>query len=243
MTMQTTTTNKWQARIEQRRGSGEVVAYVDGLIRINHVPIEDVAPFLAADELRAVQDAIEERARKQAEARAELEASELRRKDAQRELAQRLAVFRQANPFPVPPVTLAEARDAENDEKAFFDILRRYHVTEVFVTCTPWYHYDEFNGFENFNIESFTLGGDIQVQYLGDAFFVDEDDVDNDVFNALEQAIENVVGKKAYAMTREGKIVDDDDPICITFNVPKRTITVDADVLVVDSRRLSFSVK
>jgi hypothetical protein len=43
--MTTTATNKWQARIEQRR-EHEVVPYVFQLVQHNHVPIEDVAPFL-----------------------------------------------------------------------------------------------------------------------------------------------------------------------------------------------------
>src|SRR6516165_9002424 len=97
----TTVTTKWQSRIEQRRNKHDSVAsYVDGLIRANHVSIEDVAPFLTADELYVVQNAVAEIARQKAEAEARAEAERLQQAEARRKLDERLAAFRQEHPFP-----------------------------------------------------------------------------------------------------------------------------------------------
>jgi hypothetical protein len=204
--MTTTVTNKWQARIEQR-SEHEVVPYVFQLVQYNHVPIEDVAPFLRADQLQSVQNAIAERARIEAQSRADAEERRLRQEDHSRQVAARIAAFRLANPFPVPPLTLVEAENLgqydkpdENNERAVFDILRRYYITQLIWTCNARYHYDDFDEFDDCQIVSVTIGDDIEVGNGFGTLSLEElfpDDLEDGVVDTLEEAINNIARARA----------------------------------------------
>jgi hypothetical protein len=242
-TATTVTINKWQSRIEQRRTDPRsapwaVVNYVEGLMLCNKVPFEDLAPFLTADELQAIQNKASERARQQAEAHARYEAERLQRQEEWRKLEQRIAAFRSEHPFPIPAITLADVEnlnkspvfpcssaDIENlnksNEKALFDILHRYSIIQlVWQADILRYHWDDFEGFEDSYIRSITLGDDIELDDLGDALFPNfdqSDQPDGNIAEALSEAINNIAETRAYEMANNCKI---NDPLSVTFDVP-----------------------
>jgi hypothetical protein len=176
----------------------------------------------------------------------------LREEDHSREVAARIEAFRLANPFPVLPVTLVEAVELVQygkpdayDEPAMFDILRRYHITQLAWTCDAHYHYEDFDRFDDCQIVSVTIGNDIEVGNGFEALGLEElfpDDLEDGVVDTLEEAIDKIARARARNMTYRGKIECEDDPVRVTFDVPNRAIIVDAYVWEVEHRRLSFSV-
>ena len=63
---QTNQPTKWQARIEKRRNErGDVLGYVDQIIRDSKVPLDDVAAFLTPEELREITYHIAHRAKQE----------------------------------------------------------------------------------------------------------------------------------------------------------------------------------
>jgi hypothetical protein len=262
-TTTTTTTNKWQARIEQRRQdpNKSVVGYVEALIKDRRMQFEELAPFLNAEELQVFRDRAAERAREQAEAKARAEAERLQQQEESRKLGERIMGFRSEHPLPVPWLDRAEdMRDLccsdeadEHDEKAVFDILHRHHITRVvWETQVGYFRYDHEDHVElhNSELKSIMLGDDIELDDVGDAIIPDDDPEDDGttfkwghITDALTEAINKIAEGRVSEVANDYKIDSENDLVVVTFDVPKRTISVKADIETTASHSLKFKVK
>jgi hypothetical protein len=230
----TPTTNKWQARIEKRRSDGQngaVSCYVDGIIRDNHVSLDDVESCLTSDELQAVRDMLAERAKRQAEEKAQEEAHRLKRQRWVEENNRLMAAFYEKN----PPSPLTAAPDIET-ESALFDVLARYHIAKVEVVFGARYHWERFEYIENLSIGKAMLPGGIQT----DLHELPADD-EGCVGDAISEVVEWMADERASQAVCliDGRVQEEGT---VTFDVPSRRIIVDitAEVTSEESFQMSW---
>jgi hypothetical protein len=223
---QTNQPAKWQARIEKRRNErGDVLGYVDQIIRDNKVPVDDVAAFLTAEELQEINYRVAYRAKQEAAAKAQNEADRLKREIRVEENDRQRAAFWKCN----PPSPLTAAPDIET-ESALFDVLSRYHIVKVrYSFYSVNYHWERFQNIENPTIEAWlgprggTLPSDIGVDLMDDELPGDED---GRIGNAIYEAIEQLASDRAMVATNEGKLQEG----TVTFDVRDRCIKLEAVV-------------
>jgi hypothetical protein len=235
------TTNKWAARIEERRKenrySHHVEGYVMGLVTANHVSLDELKPWLTPDEIAYIEE--QARLKAEADARAKAESEERRRIEAQEEEARQhvIAAFYAAN----PPSPLAAVAQIET-ENELLDILARYHIAKV--ECSFQIHY--YNWDENYDVEDVSIckaslvGSDIrmELEYL-------PGDDDGNMYDAIYDAIVEMAHARAEQAAREchGLMCHDDDENegTVIFDVQARRIIVDAPVEVTRNESVEIS--
>jgi hypothetical protein len=207
--------SKWQGRIEKRRNDpyGSVVAYVDGIVRNNHVALEEVAQVLTPNELQEIKDIQMKRAKEKAESEARMEADRLERERKYQQNQARLGAFWENNP---PPSFLTAVPDIQS-ENDLFDILARYHIAKVeYCFDHVDYHWDQFLGICD-GVISAWLPLDIEIS-LEDGLPGDDD---GEIGETIRKAITEF-GKDG-ARGAPGKLIDGK----VVFNVSARLISVE----------------
>jgi hypothetical protein len=167
--------NKWQNRIEKRRNErGDVLGYVEQIIRDSKVPLDDVAAFLTPEELEETKYRIKHRAKEEAAARARMEADALARAIKYEENKRARAAFWKSN----PPSRLTAVPKIET-ESAPFDALARYHIARVeYSFYIVEYHWERFLGIEQPDIEAWLpseIAIDLRTELPDDAEEPDDD--------------------------------------------------------------------
>jgi hypothetical protein len=221
-------TDKWQSRIGKRRNENrDVLGYVNGLIRDNHVILEEVAATLTPDELQQIKDTLAERARKEADEKARWEAESLERKRKDEENQRRLAAFWEKN----SPSPLTTAPDIQT-ESELFDVLARYHITRVeYSFAVVRYHWDRLDYIEDPSIEAWLpsdIAIDLQTELPGD------DDGDLSIGEAIYESVKESASQRAAIAADEGRLQEGK----VIFDVPARHISVEATIEVIREERL-----
>jgi len=211
-------TNKWQNRIEKRRNDSlNVAGYVDQLIRSSHASLDDVEPFLTADESQEVKTALAERERRKADGRALAEAQRREQERKDEENRRLLAAFWQRNP-PSPFTTVPEC---ELTESELFDVLARYHIARVeYSFDAVHYHWEDFRCIEDPTIDAW-LPSDIEVS-LDDL----PGDEDGSIGEAICEAIKELAAQRAAFAADEGRLQEG----TVSFDVTARRVGLHATV-------------
>jgi hypothetical protein len=240
---QTNEPTKWQARIEKRRNERhDVLGYVEQIIRDSKVPLDDVAAFLTPEELEETQYRIKHRAKKEAAARARMEADALERAIKYEENKRRRAAFWKSNP-PSPLTTVPKIET----ESALLDVLDRYHIARVeYSFFTVEYDWERFQGIYDPDIEAW-LPADITIDLRtelpsdDDTVEVPDDDTDEaddderpdpdageggHIGTAIYKAIKDFASNRAAVAADEGKLQGG----TVTFDVQHRRIKLEARI-------------
>jgi hypothetical protein len=221
--------NKWQSRIEKRRNEHQnVLGYVDGIIRGNHVALEDVASFLTPDELQQLKNIIADRARTKAEEQARWEAHEREQQRRAEENERLRAAFWEKN----PPLALVAAPDIKTGSE-LFDVLACYHIAKVeYSVETVNYHWDEFVNIEGSTIQAW-LPSDIEIDLETEL-----PDDEHGIGDAIYEAIKKLASERAAEATEAGRLQENS---IVTIDVPVRRVNLDAIVEVIREERFEMS--